>query len=403
MMVPGRPVSACRVRTSWEVDVRSATVGAALLLLGTVTVITGVLPLAEVGEVADRVWPVLLFVVMITVVTELASEAGLFTSVASRLARWGLDRAWVLWLLVVVLATTSTVFLSLDTTAVLLTPVVVLLSRQVGLPPLPFALTTVWLANTGSLLLPVSNLTNLLAEGRLDLGSPVGFARLMLGPAVAAVVVPTVVLFVVFRRDLMRRYEPREVAHPDDRVLLGASATIVVLLLPALVSGLEVWVPATVAAVLLAAVFAVRRPSVLRVRLVPWELVVLASGLFLVIEAGHALGLSGALASVAGTGDSTGALLQLSGVGALGANVVNNLPAYLALEPVAGSPVRLAALLVGVNAGALVTPWASLATLLWHSRLESLDVTISWTRYALLGLLVVPPTLVAATVLLSVG
>lgn len=382
---------------------RSAVVGAALLVIGAVTVLTGVLPTSEVAAVAERVWPVLLFVMMVTVVTELAAEAGLFTVVASRLARWGLDRAWLLWLLVVALATTSTVFLSLDTTAVLLTPVVVLLTRQVGLPPLPFALTTVWLANTGSLLLPVSNLTNLLAEGRLDLGSPAGFARLMVGPAVAAVVVPCLVLFVVFRRDLLRRYEPRETAAPDDVVLLRASAVVVGLLLPALVSGVEVWVPATVAALVLAVLFAVRRREVLRVGLVPWQLVLLASGLFLVIEAGHAAGLTGVLASVAGTGDSTAALLQVSGVGALGANLVNNLPAYLALEPVADSPLRLAALLVGVNAGALLTPWASLATLLWHARLEALEVRISWLRYAALGLLVVPPTLVAAVLLLSLG
>lgn len=382
---------------------RSAVVGAVLLVVGAVTVLTGVLPTSEVAAVAERVWPVLLFVVMVTVVTELAAEAGLFTVVASRLARWGLDRAWLLWLLVVALATASTVFLSLDTTAVLLTPVVVLLTRQVGLPPLPFALTTVWLANTGSLLLPVSNLTNLLAEGRLDLGSPAGFARLMVGPAVAAVVVPCLVLFVVFRRDLLRRYEPRETAAPDDVVLLRVSAVVVGLLLPALVSGVEVWVPATVAALVLVVLFAVRRRRVLRAGLVPWQLVLLASGLFLVIEAGHAAGLTGVLASVAGTGDSTVALLQVSGVGALGANLVNNLPAYLALEPVADSPLRLAALLVGVNAGALLTPWASLATLLWHARLEALEVRISWMRYAALGLLVVPPTLVAAVLLLSLG
>lgn len=382
---------------------RSAIVGAVLLLIGTVTVLTGVLPTSEVSAVAGRVWPVLLFVVMVTVVTELAAEAGVFTVVASRLARWGLDRAWLLWLLVVALATTSTVFLSLDTTAVLLTPVVVLLTRQVGLPPLPFALTTVWLANTGSLLLPVSNLTNLLAEGRLDLGSPAGFARLMVGPAVAAVLVPCLVLFVVFHRDLLRRYEPRAAAAPDDVVLLRASAVVVCLLLPALVSGVEVWVPATVAALVLVTFFAVRRPLALRVGLVPWQLVLLASGLFLVIEAGHAAGLTDVLASVAGTGDSTVALLQVSGVGALGANLVNNLPAYLALEPVADSPLRLAALLVGVNAGALLTPWASLATLLWHARLEALEVRISWLRYGLLGAVVVPPTLVTAVLLLSLG
>ena len=48
-----------------------------------------------------------------------------------------------------------------------------------------------------------------------------------------------------------------------------------------------------------------------------------------------------------------------AGTGALLANVANNLPAYLVLEPVAADAApRLMALLVGVNAGPLVTPWA---------------------------------------------
>jgi arsenical pump membrane protein len=85
----------------------------------------------------------------------------------------------------------------------------------------------------------------------------------------------------------------------------------------------------------------------------------------------------------------------------VGANLVDNLPAYLALEPAATSPDRLIALLIGVNLGPLVTPWASLATLLWHQRLTAMDVRISWTRYALLGLIVAPLTVVGATLALA--
>ena len=127
----------------------------------------------------------------------------------------------------------------------------------------------------------------------------------------------------------------------------------------------------------------------------------LASGLFLVVEAGHSIGMTAALASVAGEGHGFVELLRLAGVGAASSNLVNNLPAYLALEPVAGDPLRLAALLIGVNAGPLITPWASLATLLWHQRLVSLGVTISWWRYAALGMIVVPLTVVAAVAALS--
>ncbi len=118
---------------------KSAILGAALLVIGAVLIVTGVLPATDALAVADRVWPILLFVVAITIVTELAAEAELFRIVAERAARWGLGRSWLLWLLVVLIAVISTVFLSLDTTAVLLTPVVVLLARHVGLPPLPFA------------------------------------------------------------------------------------------------------------------------------------------------------------------------------------------------------------------------------------------------------------------------
>jgi arsenical pump membrane protein len=380
---------------------RSAILGGVLLVVGLILVAVGVLPAGAALDVANRVWPILLFVVAITVVTELAAEAGLFGLIAERTAVWGGGRAWVLWLLVVALAVASTVFLSLDTTAVLLTPVVVLLARHVGLTPLPFALTSVWMANTASLLLPVSNLTNLLAEHELRGIGPSGFAALMVAPAIVAVLVPSVLLFLIYRRELVKRYVLAEKEPREDRVLLWVSGVTLALVIPLLVSGLPVWLPALGGALLLGSFFLVRRPSVFRFGLIPWQLVVLAAGLFLVVEAAHSLGLAVALRAVSGEGEGPLELLRLAGTGLVGANLVNNLPAYLALEPVAGSPVRLAALLIGVNAGPLITPWASLATLLWHQRLTSMGVEISWRRYALLGLVAAPLTVGLATLALA--
>lgn len=380
---------------------RTAIVGAVLLALGAVAVLTGLLPPAEALALWDRVWPILLFVVAVTVVTELAAEAGVFTVVAQQTARWGRGRAWLLWLLVAAVAVLSTIFLSLDTTAVLLTPVVIVLARHAGLDPLPFALTTVWIANTGSLLLPVSNLTNLLAQHAMGEPTPFAFAALMWAPALVAIVVPLIVVFVISRKRLLVRYVTGEEDGIEDPFLFWIAAAVVVALMPLLVSGIPVWMPASAAAVVLLAVFAVRRRSVLRFGLLPWQLVLLASGLFLFIEALHANGLGTLLARVSGSGESPLALLRLSVTGMVGANAIDNLPAYLALEPAAGSPVRLAALLIGVNAGPLITPWASLATLLWHQRLSSFDVRIRWGRYMLLGLLVAPVTVVLATLALA--
>lgn len=377
---------------------RLAILGVVLLILGGMAIATGILAAPDAVAVGERVWPILVFAVSITVVAELASEAGVFAAVAERTARAARGRAGLLWFFVVLLAVMSTAFLSLDTTAVLLTPVVVLVARANGLPPLPFALTAVWLANTASLILPVSNLTNLLALHVLGFSDPGRFVALMAVPAIIAIVVPCAILFAIYRRDFATRFEPGPTAPSADRVLFWTSGGVLIVLLPLLVTGIPVWILATVAALLLAGVFAFRRPSILHFSLLPWQLVLFAGGLFLVVEAGHSLGLTVLLGQAAGSGTDVGALLRLSISGMLGANAVDNLPAYLALEPVAGSPVRLAALLIGVNAGPLITPWASIATLLWHSRLKGLGVEVRWSRYLLLGLIAAPLTVVLATI-----
>lgn len=133
----------------------------------------------------------------------------------------------------------------------------------------------------------------------------------------------------------------------------------------------------------------------------PWQLVVFASGLFLAVEALHAVRATDVLAVIATSGDSPLDLLRLAGAGAVSANLANNLPAYLALEPFAADPARVMALLIGVNAGAIITPWGSLATLLWHSRLVSTGVEISWPKFMLLGLVVAPLVVTSATLALA--
>ena len=386
-------------RRTWLKTLRSYLVPGGMLLAGAAMLGTGLLPWPASEELTGRTVPVLGFVVAMSLVTELVDDAGLFRTVTDRLAALGRGRVLLLWLLVIALACVSTVFLSLDKTAVLVTPVVVLLAVHARIPPLPFALTTIWLANTASLLLPVSNLTNLLAQSRLGL-SPAALAALVWAPALVGILLPLVLLWLAFRKDLRGRYAPQPAHRVRDRVLLYASAAVMVILLPALVSGVPVYIPATAAAVLLLGLFLWRRRSSLRWSMVPWRPLMLTIGLFMVVEAAHSNGLSKALAGVAGSGESLPALLQLAGLGAGAANAVNNLPAYLALEPVGGSPVRLAALLIGVNLGPLVTPWASLATLLWHERLRALNVEIRWCGFALAGVAAVALTVPLAVVAL---
>jgi arsenical pump membrane protein len=190
----------------------------------------------------------------------------------------------------------------------------------------------------------------------------------------------------------------------DDAVLLVASAAACLGLVPALLLGGNPTVVVTVAALALVAVFAVRRRRVLRWGLVPWRLAVFVLGLALTVETVLRHGGDRVVAAVTGEGSSVGDLLQVAGVGAVGSNLLNNLPAYLVIEPHAAGhgDIRLLALLLGTNLGPMVLIWGSLATLLWRERCRARGVDVSARQFAAFGLVGVPIVLVASTLALTV-
>lgn len=354
----------------------------------------------EVLDLAARVGPVLVFLVAITVVAEIASIAGVFDVAAHWAARVGGRRTWRLWLLIVALACVSTIVLSLDTTAVLLTPVAITVAAQVGVSPVPFAMTTLWLANTASLLLPVSNLTNLLALHHV--ASTGAYLRLSWAPALAAIVATVLVLALRHRRALRGTYDVPPAPSPHDRVLLWSAGVVCVLLGPLFVTGLVPAIPALVAAVVLVGVLLVRDRSRVREITVPWRLVVGVILLFLVVQLALDHGLRSLLASAVGSGTGPLDLARVAATGGVAANAVNNLPAYLALESVStDAPARLMALLIGVNAGPLVTVWGSLATLLWRQRCRAAGVSIPTRRLAVEGCVAAVASVAAAAVALA--
>ncbi len=354
---------------------------------------------------AERVVPILVFLVGMTVLAELSVRIGLFGRIADVAARLGRGSVLALWLLVTAAAVLITAVLSLDTTAVLVTPVALALARRVGIDRLLLAYTTVWLANTASLFLPSSNLTNLLVLERLDLSAR-GFAAFSWTVAAALVLVTVVVLMIMFRGSLRGRYVRPPLHRIPDRPLLVVAFLVCAAIGPAVIAGAPVYaVAAAGAAVLLIATMARRRDLVLAAlrsgHLVPWRLLIGVTVLFLLVQLAHDHGLPALLTQLTGPGGGWPELARLAVIGTVAANLINNLPAYLALEPVADSPLRTTALLIGVNAGPLITPWASLATLLWAGRCRAAGVRISWAGFALRGLLLVPVLLLVGTGLLS--
>jgi arsenical pump membrane protein len=97
-------------------------------------------------------------------------------------------------------------------------------------------------------------------------------------------------------------------------------------------------------------------------------------------------------------------MYRAAATGAGLSNLVNNLPAYLAGEAVvpSGHPNQLLALLIGTNIGPIVTPWASLATLLWYERCHASGVDVPVAKFALTGAVLAVTGLAATVAVLAV-
>lgn len=356
-----------------------------LFLLGLVFLATGLLPAVQAQATVTRILPILVFLAAVIVLAELTAEAGVFDNIAVRLTIVARGNFVALFVLCVLFAAVTTATLNLDTTAVLLTPVMLAVARRLDIPGVPLAMTTVWLANTASLLLPVSNLTNLLAMNRVALTAP-AFAQRMVLPELASVAATAACLWVFYWRRGRRgmdSYQPPQPSRPADGVLFGVAGAACVIFVAGVVAGVPLEYVSPVCAGVLAIAFLVRSRNSLRWSLLPWRLLVFVTGLFFVVQTISDHGLAGVVHAVIG-GDADGlGVFRAAGAGAGLSNVVNNLPAYAAGEAVVpvDNHAQLLGLLIGTNVGPIITPWASLATLLWYERCRIDGILISWRRF----------------------
>jgi arsenical pump membrane protein len=353
----------------------------------------------DAGATLREVGPTVAFLVVVLLLADLADREGLFTWAAAVTARRAGSSPQGLLGRVFLLATAVTAVLSLDATVVLLTPVVVATARRMQVPVGPHGYAVGHLANSASLLLPVSNLTNLLAVAATGL-SFLHFAGLMVLPQLAVVAVEYLVLRRLFRADLRHPVTApvHDVPGTPVLALVVVAATVAGFAVASLVGVAPVW-PATAGAAVLAvhqlATGRARVRALVRAANLPFGLFVLGLAVLVLVLQRH--GLETLLRGLLPHGDGLVALLTVVGISALLANLVNNLPATLALLPAAavGGVPTVLAVLIGVNLGPNLTYAGSLANLLWR-RVLGADAPGA-VRFSAVGLATVPLTLVAGT------
>jgi arsenical pump membrane protein len=388
-------LAAAVARPSWAPDWAVAAVAALVLLA------TGVLTTHQARHTLTSLGPAVGFLAALLVLADGCRRAGLFDSLGNLIAGGARGQPRRLLALVFAAASLTTAVLSLDATVLLLTPVVFATAARLRVNSRPHVYACSHLANSASLLLPISNLTNLLVfeSGVIAFDR---FAELMLLPWITVLVIEWLALRRMFAADLERSGSPpvKRSASTDVRLppvpLAVVGLTLVGLALHSVIHVAAAWVAAAGALALVV----YNRPQ-------PRELVLSAEPLFLVFVLGLGLvvraagvhGLSSTVHSLIPHGTGLPALLAVAAVGAVLANLVNNLPATLIMLPAAalGGSGPLLAMLIGVNVGPNLTYTGSLATLLWRRVVHAHDQPTDLVEFTRLGLLTVPPALVAST------
>jgi arsenical pump membrane protein len=371
-----------------------------------VLIASGSISLRDAGTEIGRLLPVVGFLAAVLVLARLCDDEGLFQAAGVMMARVSAGNPRRLLVMVFVIASATTAILSLDATVVLLTPVVLATAGALAVPAKPHAYATAHLANTASLLLPVSNLTNLLAFTAAGI-SFLHFAAVMTLPWLAAVAVEFIVLRWIFARDLSVEAKQDDVPAPEIPVFVLAvlALTLVGFAVTSLLGLSPAWAALAGATVLAVRALARRDTTITRIAVavdIPFLAFVLCLGV--VVDAVMLHGLDSAMREVLPTGNTLLALLGIAAVAAVLSNIVNNLPAVLVLLPLvaASGPAAVLAVLLGVNIGPNLTYVGSLANLLWRGVVRR-DLNTGFGEFTRIGLCTVPLTLVVSVIGLWLG
>ncbi|NHP14774.1 arsenic transporter [Rhodococcus sp. IC4_135] len=369
-----------------------------------VVLLTGIVTLDEAREELTSMAPTVVFLVAVLVLAHAADALGVFRWVSQILQQKSLADPQRLLMYVFGAAALTTAVLSLDATVVLLTPAVIAAARSIGASPRPHSYASAHLSNSASTLLPVSNLTNLIAFAATGL-TFLHFTALMALPWVVTIAVEYLIFRLFFRSELVRddSADPPAAARSAPAPILPLTV-IGLTLLGFAVSGFfgiePAWI-AVVGASVLGAIALARHRTTAAKMIYAADLWFCAFVLVLgIIVAGVANGPVGEWIAQILPGDTSyGSLLFVAAVAAVASNLVNNLPATLLMIAALGTaapPALVLAMLIGVNLGPNLTYVGSLATMLWRRVATSAGAPPTLATFTLLGIITTPLTLLAA-------
>ena len=393
------------------VQPKNIQIGTSAIFGACIALIFGVVNFNDVWDVTNIVWDATLAFIGIIILSMVLDEIGFFEWAALKMAKFSNGNGIKMFIYSILLGAFVSALFANDGAALILTPILLAKMRilQLNLKTIvAFLLAGGFISDSASLPFVFSNLTNIVTANYFSIGFAQYFFDMII-PFIVSVVISTIFLWIILRKDIPKIVDINLLKEPKGVIknmkLFYFSWMFLALLLSAYFLGDAYDLPISIFALGGAIIFliiATISKSVEPVKIIkdaPWQVVWFSIGLYIVVYGLKNAGLTDYLTIILKDLALQGNTIAVLGTGFIAAflsAIMNNMPTVMIMDIALrdiGNQAMIYANIIGCNLGPKMTPFGSLATLLWLHVLAKKGVKISFIKYSKFGLIITPPVL----------
>jgi arsenical pump membrane protein len=390
---------------------RGLQIGTTAVIGAIVALLLGVVSFNDVLVVTNIVWDATLAFIGIIILSMVLDEIGFFEWCAIKMAKLSNGNGHLMFVYALILGSFVSALFANDGAALILTPILLAKMRILKLDAktiLAFLLAGGFISDSASLPFVFSNLTNIVTANYFDIGFANYFFDMLI-PFVVSVIASIIFLWFILKKDIPKKVDVTLLKEPKSAIknmkLFYFSWVFLALLLSAYFLGDAYNLPISIFALggaILFLIIATISKSVEPKKIIkdaPWQVVWFSIGLYIVVYGLKNAGLTDYITIILRNLTLEGDTIAVIGTGFIAAflsAIMNNMPTVMIMDIALRdieNQAMIYANIVGCNLGPKMTPFGSLATLLWLHVLAKKGVKISFAQYSKFGLIITPPVL----------
>ena len=400
---------------------RGLQIGTTAVIGAIVALLVGVVSFNDVLVVSNIVWDATLAFIGIIILSMVLDEIGFFEWAALKMAKFSNGNGMKMFIYSILLGAFVSALFANDGAALILTPILLAKMRilQLNIKTIvAFLLAGGFISDSASLPFVFSNLTNIVTANYFDIGFAQYFFDMII-PFIVSVITSIGFLWLILRKDIPKTVDITLLKEPKSVIknmnLFYFSWLFLAILLIGYFVGDIYALPVSLFALggglifLLIATISKAVKPIHIIKEAPWQVVWFSIGLYIVVFGLKNAGLTDYLTIVLKDLALRGDMIAVVGTGFIAAflsAIMNNMPTIMIMDIALsdiGNQAMIYANIVGCNLGPKMTPFVSLATLLWLHVLAKKGVKISFWQYSKFGLIITPPVLFVVLLSLLFG